>query len=184
MLYGNILTISENDAREVVAFLKSEYRQEAFDYPYSVPIFDETAALWSAKLVYLAAQLILYRKNEVADLSTLLPDYQHNRTPSTILSADLCLRFLPDMIVQLKIIDSEDGLINVLENHLLKWSFSGVNYPLDIEKIDFTDIDSDKCVLQLYCNRILENKNLKLAEHPVFKDWIQANLGIFSKEYW
>ena len=184
MLYGNVLNISEQDAHDVVAFLKNEYRQEALSYPYEAPIFDENAALWAAKLAYIAAQLILYRKDDDADLETLLPDYQNIKTPSSILSADLCLRFLPDMIIQLKIIDSADRLIEVLENHLFQAPFSGLNYPLDIEKMDFSNIDANKCVMQLFCNRIIENKYLKLAEHSVFKDWIQANLGIFAKEYW
>lgn len=184
MLYGNLLNISEADSVEVTTFLENEFRQESFSYPYEIPPFDEKAALWSAKTVYNAAQLILYRENNEADLAMLLPKYPDNFTPAALLSADLCFRFLPNMLVQLKLIDPEDKLIEVLENLLHQGHYSGINYPLDFEKCDFTQIAKNKCLMQLYCNRIVDNKNLALAKHPIFKDWIQANLGIYAQEFW
>jgi MoxR-vWA-beta-propeller ternary system domain bpX4 len=149
MLYGNILNISEREAVEVTAFLNHEYQQESLSYPYIAPFFDENAALWGAKTVYIAAQLILYRENSEADLATLLPNFPQNPTAAALLSADLCLRFLPSMIVQLKLIDPEDELVAVLENLLHHWHYSAVNYPLDMGKCDFTHISENQCVLQL-----------------------------------
>ena len=118
MLYGNILQVTDAEAREVVVFLEKEYEAEALNYPYSIPSFDDTAALWAAKTVYIAAQLILYRETKNEALPLILPDFTGDVTPAAILSCDLCLRFLPTMIVQLKAIDSEDELIQVLENLL------------------------------------------------------------------
>ncbi len=184
MLYGHVLYVNEQEAAEVLAFLKHEFQQESLSYPYKVPNFDESSALWAAKLVYIAAQLILYRKDNEADLATLLPNFSEKMTPDALLSADLCLRFLPSMIVQLKLIDPEDKLVDILENHLHNWHYSGVNYPLQIEKCDFNSISENKCVMQLYCNRIIAHKKGTLAKHPFFNDWIQANLGIFPKEFW
>ena len=59
VLYQNVLNISEIEAAEVGAFLEFEYKQESLSYPQLIPYFDPIAALWSAKTVYLAAQLIL-----------------------------------------------------------------------------------------------------------------------------
>ena len=183
MLYDCVLNVSENEATEVVKFLQHEYQQEALNFPYEVPFFDENAALWAAKTVYIAAQLMLYRQHNEADLGILFPNFPIEITPSAVLSSDLCLRFLPSMIVHLKMIDSEDRLIEILENQLYQWHYSGVNCDLEVRKLDFKTVLSDKCLMQLYCNRIIKNKNTKLAQNAVFKGWIQANLGIYENDF-
>lgn len=184
MLYGNILTIDQLESIETVEFLRNEYELEALEYPYNVPPFDEEAALWAAKTVYISAQLILYRENRNTELSVLLPEFSAEITPSAILSADLCLRFLPDMLIQLKLIDSEDPLIALQESLLTLWHYSGVRYALNIEMLDFEKINMDACLRQLYTNRIIEYKKIHLAKHPAFKEGIAADMGMYSHVFW
>lgn len=184
MLYGNILNIDERESFEVVEFLKNEYQLETIEYPYNVPEFDPKAALWAAQTVYIAAQLMLYRENNDSDIEVLLPDYIDECNASAILSSDLCLRFVPNILSQLKLIDSEDILIQVLENKLNRWHYSGINYPLPIEKLDFKDIFFDTCIEQLYINRIIEYKKTLLAVHPACKNRVAASMGIFAQDFW
>lgn len=70
---------------------------------------------------------MLYRKNEEQDIAILLPSFISPISPSAHLSADLVLRFLPDIIKQLKLIDPEDALIGILERQLVQWYYSGVH---------------------------------------------------------
>lgn len=184
LLYDNILTISEQDSLALKAFLQAEYAQESLEYPYKVPIFDADAAVWAAKTIYIAAQLLLYRENKEKDLAALLPTFSGEYTPSAILSVDLSMRFLPDILQQLKLIDSEDALIPLLEKLLYDWHYSAVNYPLEIEKIAFDTFPKQDCLQQLYANRIIAHKNLHLAKHPLFHSWIQANLGMYANDFW
>ena len=184
MLYGYVLEMKEDETLEVINFLKSEYQKEALDHPFDSPDFDPDAALWAAKTVYVAAQLILYRENKETELELLFPDLTKETNAGTILSVDLCLRFLPDMITQLKLIDSQDALIPILEKHLYQWHYSGINYPLEIEKLDFKNINANRCIHQMYINRIIENKKISLAKHPDCKGLVKANLGIFAREFW
>lgn len=184
ILYGNILAVSEAEAVEVSDFLQKEYWRESLDYPFTAPELDLKAALWGAKTVYIAAQLILYRENKDADLDALLPDFEGEVTPSTIMSADLCLRFLPDMLVQLKLIDTLDPLIEVLEEKLIRWHYSGVQYPLETERLDFEAIYGHACLKQMYANRIVEHKQVRLAKIPVFQQLIQANFGMYGETFW
>ncbi len=184
LLYNNILKIEEDEASKVVEFLELEYATEVLNYPYKTIEFDSEAALWAAKTVYVAAQLILYRENKEIDLEILLPKYKLELTASAIVSSDLCLRFLPDMIVQLRMIDPEDLLIEVLDNILLQCHYSGISYELEVEKLNFTAIEANKCLHQLYANRIANYRKLRLAEHPVFNELISANLGIYGNELW
>lgn len=184
MLYGNILNIDEKDTFEVVEFLKNEYQLETLEYPYKVPKFDEKAALWAAQTVYIASQLMLYRENKDSDIELLLPDYTGEFNASAILSCDLCLRFLTEILFQLKLIDSEDILIQVLEHKLNRWHYSGINYALAIEKLDFKDFFLDICFEQLYINRIIEYKKVRLASHPSCKNRVAASMGIFAQDFW
>lgn len=184
MLYGSVLQISEKEAAGVTKFLESEYQQEVWEYPGEAPAFDAQAALWAAKTVYTAAQLMLYRENKPDDLVALLPSFQNNCTAVNALSADLCLRFLPNIIVQLKLIDSEDELIHILENILLEWHYSGINYPLEIDSLSFDLLFANNCLRQLYIDKIIAYKKLSLAMHAACKPLVTAQLGIFTQTFW
>jgi hypothetical protein len=184
MLYNNLLEVSETDANEALNFLAYEYRVEARNYPFLAPDFEPEAALWAAKTIYTAMQLMLYRKNESSDLAQLLPKYEAEINPSAILSADLTLRFLPDVLTQLHLIDFEDSLLTLLKEILQTWHYAGVGYALDESILDFSPILSNPCLYQLYLDRIIEKKKISLAQNPVFITGINANLGIFGDEFW
>lgn len=184
VLYGYVLDISENEEEEVSTFLKKEYEREVLNFPYAPPGFDPAAALWAAKAVYVIAQLILYRKNKEADLTLLLPDFESVKSPAAIISCDLCLRFLPDIIFQLKTIDPEDPLILILEKRLSEWHYSGINYPLETDTLNFGSISTDPCLYQLYINRVIASRNVKLAQHEACISQVKASIGIFNTDLW
>jgi hypothetical protein len=184
ILYEKVMSWESTEEQELLDFLSKEYQNESLDYPYQVPGFNPGAALWAAKTIYLAAQLILYRDQKENDLGQLFSDFEGDLDASTIVSADLCLRFLPDLLFQLKVIDSQDGLIELLETIAYKWHYSSMRYPLEIERLSFEWMNSDNCLKQLYMNRIIEYKKLKLAEHPACYDAVKAGLGIHGKQLW
>jgi MoxR-vWA-beta-propeller ternary system domain bpX4 len=168
----------------VIDFLLLQYEAELTDYPARPPEFDGDAALWAAKMVYVAAQLILFREHKEEAINDLFPPDHAPTTPGSILSADLCLRFLPEMIKNLKAIDSEDLLIDLLEERIKKWHYSSVSYPLRIEALDFNEAYENPCLQHLYCDRIIRYKNLPLALIPFFKNKVQAQMGLYGKEFW
>ncbi len=183
LYYKNISSDPEEDQR-VVDFLQAEYETEQAEYPGTSPEFDGVAALMAAKIVYVAAQLILFREQKEEALHDLFPADYTPTAPGSILSADLCLRFLPEMLKNLKAIDSEDLLIELLETRLKKWHYSSVHYPLRIEELDFNEAYENACLLHLYCDRIIRYKNLPLALTPFFKNRVQAQMGLYGKEFW
>jgi len=184
ILSANIFEIHQEEQELVLDFLRNEYKLESTDYPFVVPEFNDRVGIWAAKTVYNTAQLILYRKNKPEELSTLLPEYKDIIDAAAILSADICLRFIPDMLIQLKLIDPEDELISVLENILHNWHYSGINYNLQITRLDFAIVNADNCLNQLYINRIIENKKNDLAILPQFKVTVQAVLGLYATQFW
>lgn len=184
MLFASQLHFSEEEQLDAVRYLAKEYEEEALNYPFKVPPFDEEAALWAAKIVYTASQLLLYRENKAHELTALLPAYFHPINASAILSADLTLRFLPDILLQLKAIDPEDPLIALLEGHLKTWHYSGICYPLAVEELDFTLLASSACLQQLYTDRIIFYKNQRLALHPEINSGVKATVGIYGPRFW
>jgi hypothetical protein len=184
MLYDNLLTVQEAEEKEVLFFLEMEYQEESSNYPHQAPAFHPEAAIWAAKTVYFAAQLILYRENQVGELKSLLPSFDGVLNAEAILSADLSFRFLPAIITKLKIIDPEDALIEVLEMHLITWNYSAVGYDLDWSSIDFDAIKQNSCLYQLYLDRIIEHKVHALASIPPFQQGIQASLGWHANLLW
>jgi len=184
MLYAHILSFDDAESEEVVSFLEQQYKAEVLSYPYTEPAFDNVSALWAAKTVYVAAQLMLYREHKPDDLQSLLHVFEGEITAGAILSVDLCLRFLPDIIFNLKAIDSQDALIELLEGILTKWHYSGIAYMTEIEEPEMEAVVSDPCMHQLYVNRIIEYKKMKHALLPGCRSLIAANLGDLGHVYW
>ena len=184
MLYGELLDISESEGEEVAEYLKKQYEEESLDYPYVAPVYDKKAALWGAKTIYFAAQLLLYRENITQDVAQILKPNEFECTPARILSADLTLRFLPDILNQVKMIESEDPLIDMIESILKIWHYSSISIKDQCEDLNFKEIVEDKCLLQLYCNRVIYFKKVNLAKREELKNVILANLGFYKAEFW
>jgi len=184
ILFNNVLSISAEDERETAIYLQEVYEKESLEYPFSPPSFSEDGALWGAKVIYLSAQFLLFRTISSQEALNKFPADTISLTASAILSADLCLRFLPAILNQTKLIDMEDPLATLYENILQKWNYSSVTYELDYSKIDFNVILENECLTQLYVDRIILYKNKKLAHVPKFKERVQSSLGMYESEFW
>lgn len=184
LLSGKMNTISTEEEKEVAHFLLNEYKNEVIDYPFIAPEFNREAALWAAKIIYIGSNLMLYREQKEEEITAMLPPFDNEINASAMLSADLILRFLPHIIANLKLIDIEDTLIEILENHLLQWHYSAIEILKNVDEINFISVSENNCLHQLYCNRIMITKNIILAKHPLFQETIKANMGLFANEFW
>jgi MoxR-vWA-beta-propeller ternary system domain bpX4 len=184
ILYDNRRAITDANAAEVTDFLAEAYRAEAADYPHVAPDFDPVAGLWAANTVYEAAQLLLHRTDAPADLTHRLPHYPEPITAAALLSADLTLRFLPDLIVRGQLIDPDDPLVALLTDRLRLFHYSGVRYPLMVSGLDFSPVVANAGLLRLYADRVVAHKNTALADHPALADEIRAGLGMFAADFW
>lgn len=184
ILYANVLQTGEAEQREVTDFLHREYLIESLDYPSDSFSYNPEAALWGAKTVYFAAQLILYRNHPEKDLRTFFPAFEHAVDAQAIVSADLCLRFLPDMLHQLEAIDPADALIPILVEIAETWHYSAIRYTLETDALNFEPIVSDSALLQLYTDRVIRFKNNKLSAHPLLQKQVRANLGLYADHFW
>jgi MoxR-vWA-beta-propeller ternary system domain bpX4 len=184
LLYANSIQISEQELELAAAFLETEYDNECLGYPGQAPAFDAAAAVWAAQTVYIAAQLLLYRKDKEADIPAMLPAYEGVLTPGSILSADICLRFLPEIQQMAKNIDADDVLITLLATHMQQWHYSAIGHLQETEGLNFAFIDTDICLQQLYTDRVIARKDKKMANTAEIAPLVKAALGNHQTYFW
>lgn len=184
ILYDKLITIAQTEETEVALFLETEYEKEILEYPGIAPNFNSGAALWAARTVYLATQLLLHREHKMKDVKELLSFYIGVVDASAIISADLCLRFLPQIITEIRKIDPEDLIIEILEKHLIQFHYSAIGSDLDTESVNFEIIAENDCLLQLYIDRIVQRKSIKWAQSDFIKKQLEIGFGDYQKLFW
>jgi hypothetical protein len=110
ILYNRLVDIKREENEVVVEFLRSEYENEILNFPFSPPEFNGAAALWGAKTVYTAAQILLYREHSEVDLMDLFPEFSEQITPGAVLSLTyvcvFCHKFSRTRKILIRVINS------------------------------------------------------------------------------
>lgn len=184
ILYNKMTKVSNKEETETILFLETQYENEILEYPGQAPDFHGEAALWGAKIIYFAAQLVLFRDHKIEELDIFLPDFKGKINAQVLLSADLCLRFLPQIILELKRIDAEDTVIPILQKHMTDFSYSAIGFDVVSETINLDVVFSDPCLKQLYLNRVVERKDKKFAEAASVKTELLAGFGDYKQVFW
>lgn len=185
VLYGRIHQIKPKHELPVIQLLQTIYKEEAADYPFQAPPFNEEAANWSSKLLFYTAQLVLYREHDAETLTEIITPYKQQQTTAAIITADLSLRFLPSLLEYLEKIDVEDELIPLLKEILQKWHYSGLLTTIDSEEeLLFTTAYDDPCLLQLYVDRVIEQKQQKVGQLKNLKPLVMSALGNYEQLFW
>jgi hypothetical protein len=183
-IFSDLKTLSEKEEKEAEDLFESEFEKERLEFLYDKIPFNKESAIWAAKILYHSAQLYLIRKDTAKDLEKLIPQYQREKDVSAILSADLSLRFLPQLLDALQVADSTDPLVKLLENILHQFHYSGIGSDLDLEKINWEEELKDKTYRKLYLERIVEKKAYKLAEIPYINQLLIAEFGMYKDIFW
>lgn len=183
-IFSDLKTLSEEEEKEAEDFFESEFEKERLDFLSDKIPFNKEAAIWATKILYHSAQLYLIRKDTAKDLEKLIPQYQDEKDVSAILSADLSLRFLPQLLDALQVADSTDPLVKILENILQQFHYSGIGLDLNLEKINWEEELKNKTYRKLYLERIVEKKAYKLAEIPYINQLLIAEFGMYKDIFW
>ncbi len=184
VLHDALPPISVEEENRVVDFLQNEFQREALQFPEPKFEFDADTALWSAKVIYTTMQLVLNRKDEADDLENLYPVWKSPTTAHEMVTADLCLRFIPDAIFQLESIDPNDPLISYLQKRMNVWCFSLLRKLIPTSEIDFTLILDHPGLFQMSVDRIIKYKNLEMAKDPLFISAVRGSLGMHINHFW
>lgn len=183
-LFSGLQQISPQEEEEAGDYFETEFEKERLEFLSDQLSCNKEAAVWAAKVFYHSAQLYLIRENTEKNIEKLIPGFKGIRDISSILSADLSLRFLPQVIIALNTVDPEDPLIAMLENILTEFHYSGIGYDLDLKDVNWQEELADKTYRKLYLERIVEKKDYKLAEIPFINKLLTAEFGMHKNAFW
>lgn len=183
-IFTDLHEISGKEIQDAAEYLESEFEKERLEFLSQDISFDKEASVWAAQVLYHSAQLYLVRKDTSKDLHHLVPDYKGKRDVSALLSADLSLRFLPQIVSALQNADPEDPLIKMLENILQQFHYSSIGHDIELLNINWEEELQDKTYRKLYLERVVENKSYQLAEIPYINQLLLAEFGLHKDLFW
>ncbi|MDR6488598.1 hypothetical protein J2799_003116 [Chryseobacterium vietnamense] len=183
-LFSGLQQISPQEEVETGDYFETEFEKERLEFLSDQITFNKETAVWAAKVLYHSAQLYLIRENTEKNIDHLIPGFKGIRDIPSILSADLSLRFLPQVMVALNTADPEDPLIAMLENILTQFHYSGIGYDLDLKNVNWKEELKDNTYRKLYLERIVEKKDYKLAEIPFINKLLTAEFGMHKDAFW
>lgn len=183
-IFTDLQEISRKEEHDAAEYLETEFEKERLEFLSDTISYDKEAAIWAAKILYHSAQLYLIRENTAKDLNKLIPPFNGKRDVSAILSADLSLRFVPQIILALQQADPEDRLIKLLENILIRFHYSAVGFDLELGNISWEEELKDNTYRKLYLEKIVEKKSYKLAEIPYINNLLISEFGLHKDVFW
>jgi len=183
-IFAAIQDVPKKEEQDVASYLQSEFENERLEFLSDQINYDAETAVWAAKVLYRSAQLYLVRKDTDKNLDKLIPAFKGKIDVSAILSADLSLRFLPQIISALQSSDAEDPLIKILENILSQFHYSAIGFDLEMGEKNWEQELKDKTYRKLYLERIVEKKAYKLAEIPYINQLLIGEFGMYKDVFW
>lgn len=165
------------DAFPMLRRMDEEARLE---FPGDAPAFSWPVAHWAAETFYRACQLLVCRDVSAADtLAVLRVACPQPPSPEAHYSADLVLRFLPDLLGTAQRLAAGDALVDALRELALGWPLSSVGVPgLEpggLQHLDSLFVHPGLC--RLYADRILQRCDKTRLLHDQARTAVETALG-------
>ena len=174
---------SADDQQGALALLRAAHADDACHLPLQAPAFDAEAAAWAAAYLFHAIQLTLVRELDESVIAACLADFGGERSPAAIYSADLTLRYLPDVLHLARGLAPGDVLVARLHDTLRRWPFSGVGTgPAEPEAE--AAVLSHPALRLAYVDRIIGARDRARAGQPSIHPLVQAALGRHAPTLW
>jgi hypothetical protein len=147
------------EPRRVVEALGRAYARYRLDVAGPLIPFDGEAALGAARLVAEACWALVCREEAAPELARRLTLPRSPSTPAHHLSADLLLRFVPQLIRRARALDPTDPLAAILAEILRRWPLSGVLARLEDRPASALDFGGHEGLMLLYAERWVPHEN-------------------------
>lgn len=181
---GTPIHFEENDRQESALLLKAYYNEDILDIALTPPEFSVEAALWGAEYCYNSIQMMMQRTVEDNMLSHYLKPFEGSYDASTIYSADLFLRYLPDLLQTAKGLAPDDRLVSYVTETACQWPFSTASEELAHDEGRIGMILNHASLRIAYADRIIRSRNKKLAGREEIKEIITEALGDHANLIW
>jgi hypothetical protein len=141
---------------EAAALLKRAFNDYRLHVAGPLIEFDSGAALNAAEVVRQACWLLLNRTEPESELHLTMQGAP--ATPAQHLSADLVLRFLPQIYRRARALAPADVLLGMLADILRRWPLTGVLAGVDEEPLAPLDFGGHPGLMLLYAERLAEHE--------------------------
>lgn len=178
-----LVTFTTEDLDRVTIHLRQYYEDDTQEMPAAAPGLDLAAACWAAGYLYRAVQFILMRELDETTMQQHLLPYTGEHSSAAIYSADLTLRYLPDLFDLAKGLSPHDPLVKQMQETAQAWPFSAAAIQLETNA-DITTIMSHASLKQAYIDRIIHAKDLRKCRQPECYPLVQEALGSYSDIFW
>lgn len=180
---ASINPFSSDDLADTTNLLLEYYHNDLTDMPGTAPAFHSGTALWAARWIYRTAQLTLLRQPDANTVNELLPVHAPATAAEEVFSADLCLRFLPDLLSLAKGLSPDDPLVQHIFVTAAQWPFSSTGMNI-APSTALTVITTHPCLLQAYADRIIASKDAGRCNDPAVMTAVTASLGSYTDLLW
>jgi len=166
------------DCRDLFVDLDEHVRLNlAFEPP--APVFEVTR--WACARLYGACLFLVHRDASAEEVREALdtPCPGGGDPAAAAYSADLFLRYLPDVHALAGGLSPGDPLVDALGSLGRRWPLSSVGMKgVDGDRVDLSIFVANRSLRQLYVDRILERGDHSRARDPVVQEWIRRSLGL------
>jgi hypothetical protein len=133
--------------------------------------FDPAVACAAAELVRQASWALVCHDERIGDLEKRLKMPVVPATASHHLSADLMLRYVPQILRRARGLDPSDPLVELLAKILRRWPLSGVLSDVDEGPLVPLDFGGHSGLLLLYAERLIANERPSWRPEQPGKTW-------------
>jgi hypothetical protein len=150
--------------------------------------FEQDSALRAARYLWLACWFLLHRDEPDADVKKVLAADQPPRSAAEHLSADLVLRFLPQVHRRARAVDAADVLTRRLEDLLRQYPLTGALADVEEGPLNPPEFENHPGLLLLYAERLAEHpRPAWLAEQGPAREyaelvWAERGLSLPAKQ--
>jgi hypothetical protein len=141
-----------------VALLKSAYADYRLDVAGPLLSFDETTAFKAAECCHSACWFLVDHQVEETEVEAAVKMPDPTDDPAQHLSADLVLRFLPQIYHRARAIAVDDVLTKSLATICRRWPLSGVHADIEEEPTTPPDFGGHPGLQLLYAERFVEHQ--------------------------
>lgn len=180
---GNLHAFQREDIHQAAMILEQQYERDILRMPYEAPSFSQEAALWAAKYLYVATQLMMLRDEDAETVIRQLPVFPELISPKAIYSVDLTFRYLSDLFDLARGLAPEDLLVLTLQKTAVDWPFSSVGMSIKTE-VDPGIVLDHPSLRYAYIDRIISARDNSRLEHPAIAELVQEALGGHASTLW
>jgi hypothetical protein len=179
----HMAVFQEDDLQASALLLKQLYDTDCFEMPYQAPAFEPEAALWAARYLFYATQLVLLRDQDEAAMDQYLQPFPGQQSAGVIYSVDLVFRYLGNLFKLSSGIAPNDPLVIYLRQTAAQWPFSSVG--LNIEPATDTAVILEHPSLKYtYVDRIILRTDVSRLNGIKEQQTLKEILGIHQAKLW